>query len=342
MPKTLLCDWIDGRPRLVLRELPVAQPGPGEVRYRVQAIGINRADVLYMHGEHYTPSVFPVRLGYEACGIVDAVGAGVVEFKAGDRVSAIPFGDPKYCVAGESAITPARFLAPWPAGYSPEEAAATWMQYMTAYFPLKEVSTVATGDTVLITAASSSAGLGAIQLAKYLGARVIATTRSADKKDFLLRAGADCVVAADEGEVSARILEFTDNRGVQVVYDAVAGSFMGQYAEAVARKGRIFVYGALGGAATIECPILPLIRKGATIELYSLINYLQEPGAVERGRDFIWNAIRVGAFRPIVDRVFDLELAAEAYAYMEAGAQKGKIVLRCPGARQQSNSQRLQ
>lgn len=331
MPKTLLCDLVDGEPRLALRDLPASEPGPGEVRYRVHAMGLNRADILYMQGGHYTPSMFPVRIGYEAAGIVDAVGSGVAEFKIGDRVSAIPFGDPKYCVGGESAITPARFLAPWPGGYSSEEAAATWMQYMTAYFPLKEVATVAAGDAVLITAASSSAGLGAIQLAKYLGARVIATTRSNDKKDFLLRAGADYVVATDGGEVSARILEFTDNRGVRVVYDAVAGSFMGQYADAVARKAQIFVYGALGGATSIECPILPLIRKGATIELYSLINYLQEAGAVERGREFIWNAISAGAFRPVVDRVFGLEEAADAYAYMEAGTQKGKIVLRCSG-----------
>lgn len=328
MPNTLICDLVDGRPQLVLRELPEIEPGPGEVRYRVQAIGLNRADLLYMQGGHYTPSAFPMRIGYEACGVVDAVGAGVAEFKVGDRVSAVPFGDPKYCVAGESAITPARFLAPWPGGYSAEEAAATWMQYMTAYFPLKEVSTLAAGDVVLITAASSSAGLGAIQLAKYLGARVIATTRTSDKRDFLLGVGADLVVATAEENLAKRILEWTDNRGVRVVYDAVAGPFMGQYAEAVTKEARIFVYGALGGAATIECPILPLIRKGATIELYSLINYLQEPAAVERGREFIWNAIRTGAFRPIVDRVFALEQAMEAYAYMSAGAQKGKIVLR--------------
>lgn len=329
MPKTLLCDLIDGKPQLILRELPAGEPGPGEVRYRVHAIGLNRADILYMQGGHYTPTVYPVRIGYEACGIVDAVGPGVAEFKIGDRVSAIPFGDPKYCVAGESAITPARFLAPWLAGHSPEEAAATWMQYMTAYFPLREVSTLAAGDAVLITAASSSAGLGAIQLAKYLGARVIATTRTDEKRDFLMRAGADFVVVTDAGNVAARILESTENRGVRVVYDAVAGPFMGQYADAVARKAQIFVYGALGGAATIESPILPLIRKGATIELYSLINYLQEPDAVDRGREFIWSAIRTGAFRPIIDRVFDLEQAIEAYAYMAAGMQKGKIVLRC-------------
>lgn len=332
MPKMLVCDLIDGKPQLVLRESPAHEPGPGEVRYRVHAIGLNRADILYMQGDHYTPTVFPIRIGYEACGIVDAVGAGVAEFKIGDRVSAIPVGDPKYCVAGESAITSARFLAPWPQGYSPEEAAATWMQYMTAYFPLREVSNLGAGDTVLITAASSSAGLGAIQLAKYLGARVIATTRTSDKSDFLTHAGADLVVATSEENLSKRVLEWTDGRGVRVVYDAVAGSFMGRYAEAVARKAKIFVYGFLGGAAMIECPILPLVRKGATIELYSLINYVQEPYAIERGREFIWNAIRTGAIRPVVDRVFGLGEVRDAYAYMQSGTQKGKIVLRCSGA----------
>jgi NADPH:quinone reductase-like Zn-dependent oxidoreductase len=328
MPQVLLCDLIDGAPQLVLRELPAVEPAPGEVRYQVHAVGLNRADLLYMQGGHCTQIHFPTRIGYEACGIVDAIGAGVTEFKVGDRVSALPFGEPKYSVAGEFAVTPAEFLAAWPEGYSEVEAAGTWMPYLTAYFALAEVARVGPGDAVLITAASSSAAIGAIQLARYFGASVIASTRTNSKRDFLIATGAHHVVATSDGDVAGQILQLTGGAGARVIYDAVAGPFMHQYAEAVATKAQIFVYGAMGGKPTVEAPILPLIRKGATIELYSLINYIREAGAARRARDFIARALQAGAMRPVIDRVFPLAEAAQAYAYMDTGAQRGKIVLR--------------
>ena len=328
MPKTLLLDLIEHRPALVVRDLAAREPGPGEVRYQVHAIGLNRADIAYMDGGHYTQTVFPSRLCYEACGIVDAVGAGVTNIRIGDRVSAIPFGDPEYSVGAESAITPARYIAEWPEGFSAPEAAATWMQYCTAYFPMKELGAVGPGDAVLITAASSSAALGAIQLARLLGARVIASTRTTDKRDFLLAAGADHVVATSDGDVAGQILKCTEGRGVRVIYDAVAGHFIHEYAEAVAEEARIFIYGAVAGDPTIQAPILPLIRKGTTIQLYSLINYARDPLAVNRARTFISLALKAGALRPVVDRVFEFDEALAAFEYMRAGAQKGKIVLR--------------
>lgn len=328
MPKVLLCDLIDGKPGLVLRDMRADEPAAGEVRYRVHAVGLNRADILYMQGGHYTHIRFPTRIGYEASGIVDAVGPGVSEFKIGDRVSAMPFGDPKYCVAGEFAVTPAQFLAKWTEGYTAAEAAGTWMPYLTAYFPLTEISKVAPGDAILITAASSSAAIGAIQLARSFGATVIASTRTNAKRDFLLATGAHHVVATSDGNVAGQILEITGGQGVRVIYDAVAGPFMNEYAEAVAAKAQIFVYGAMGGKPTVECPILPLIRKGVTIELYSLMNYIREPGAARRAQEFISQLLQLSVMRPIIDRVFPLEDALEAYSYMDTGAQRGKIVLR--------------
>ena len=327
MPKTLLFDLVDGKPELQLRELALRDPGPGEVRYAVHAIGVNRADIAYMEGGHYTRTTFPSRICYEACGIVDAVGPDVTGFAVGDRVSAIPFGDHKYCVGGESAITPARYLASWPEGFSAAEAAATYMQYFTAYFPLRELACVGARDAVLVTAASSSAGLGAIQMAKLLGATVIASTRTNDKREFLMGAGADYVVATSDGGVSEQIMGCTGGRGVRVVYDAVAGRFIYEYADSVAEDAQIFIYGAVAGDSTVQAPILPLIRKGAVIRLYSLINYLRDPIATDRARRFIELALRAQALRPFVDRVFALEDAAAAFAYMRSGVQKGKIVL---------------
>jgi NADPH:quinone reductase len=325
--KALLVDRIDDTSRLVIRDLESPEPGTGEVRYRVHAIGLNRADLAYMQGGHYTTTIFPSRICYEAAGVVDAVGAGVAEFKVGDRVSAIPFGDPAYGVGSESAITPARYLAEWPAGFSAAEAAATWMQYCTAYFPFHEIAPVGPADAVLISAASSSAGLGAIQIAKLLGATVIASTRTADKRDLLLRAGADHVVISSAGQLDRQILDCTEGAGVRVIYDAVGGPFMYQYAEAVATDAQIFVYGAVAGDSTIHAPILPLIRKGAVIRLYSLINVARDVTAIQRARLFISTALRAQRLRPIVDRVFPFDQAQEAFEYMQSGAQCGKIVL---------------
>ena len=293
----------------------------------MHSIGLNRADIAYMEGGHYTATTFPSRICYEAAGVVDAVGEGVEGFKMGDRVSAIPFGDHRYGVGGESAITPAHYLGDWPSGYSAAEAAATWMQYCTAYFPLKELAPVGHGDTVLVSAASSSAGLGAIQLAKLLGATVIACTRTLDKRDFLLSAGADHVVAMSQGNLAAQILSCTSGRGVGVIYDAVGGRFIHEYAEVVGEGAQIFIYGAVAGDSTIHAPILPLIRKGVVIRLYSLINLARDVSAVRRARLFIALALRAGALRPIVDRVFPFERAFEAFEYMKSGVQRGKIVL---------------
>lgn len=328
MPKVLLFDVVDNTPQLVVRDIEASEPGPGEVRYRVHAVGLNRADLLYMQGGHYTPTVLPTRIGYEACGVVDAVGAGVMDFKPGDRVSALPHDDVTYCVGGEFAITPAHSLAEWPDEFTAVEAAATWMQYLTAYYPLKQTSRLGPGDAILITAASSSAGLGAIQLSKLLGAKVIASTRTHEKSDFLLAAGADHVVAMSDGNLAEQIRACTNGQGVRVVYDAVAGHFMNEYAGALAKKARIFVYGSMGGSPTLTCDILPLIRAGAIIEPYSLINVLREPDAAHSGRDFLSRTLREGSLRPIVDRVFRLEDAQAAYDYMNSGVQKGKIVLR--------------
>jgi NADPH:quinone reductase-like Zn-dependent oxidoreductase len=325
--KALLVDWVGGAPRLVMEALERREPAPGEVRYRVHAIGLNRADLAYMQGGHYTATVYPSRICYEAAGVVDAVGEGVAGFKVGDRVSAIPFGDHAYCVGAESAITPADYLAEWPAGYSAAEAAATWMQYCTAYFPLKELTPVGRGDTVLVSAASSSAGLGAIQMAKLLGATVVASTRTSDKRDFLIGAGADHIVTMSAGGLAEQILACTGGAGVRVVYDAVGGRFMHEYADAVSSDAQIFIYGAVAGDSTIHAPILPLIRKGAVIRLYSLINLARDVAAIQRARLFISLALRAGALRPIVDRVFPFEQAAEGFEYMMSGAQRGKIVL---------------
>ena len=162
MPRIVRFHRFGGPEVLQIDELPEEQPGPGEVRIKVQAFALNRADYLYRHNMHAVTPRLPSRIGYEATGIVDAIGPQVTGFKVGDRVSNVPLGSPDYGVCGESALLPAYTLMPVPEHLNVEEATSIWMQYMTAWGGLISFGDLKAGETVLITAASSSAGVGAI------------------------------------------------------------------------------------------------------------------------------------------------------------------------------------
>jgi NADPH2:quinone reductase len=207
-------------------------------------------------------------------------------------------------------------------------AAASLVQYLTAYFPFYELSPLAPGDAILISAASSSAGLGAIQLAKLAGAFVIASTRTSAKVEKLKAAGADYVIVTDQGEVSSQMRSVTDGTGVKIVYDAVAGAFVHDYADGVAREARIYIYGAMGGSPTIEAPILPLIRTNSSIHFHSLLDYFDNEYLMKKSLDFVMDSLKSERISPIIDRVFDFDQFQEAYEYMETGQQFGKIILK--------------
>ena len=329
MPTVLQFDAIGDRCQLVFRDLPAAPPGPREVRIKVCAYALNQADLLFMRGRHYAVASLPARIGYEASGIVEAVGAEVTRFLPGDRVCTIPNVDGPYLVAGEFALAHEDFLSYWPDGFSDAQACAFWMQYLTAYFPLKESFAVGPGDWVLITAASSSAGLGALRVAKLLGANTIATSRSDAKRRILLDSGADAVIATDHEPLADRVLEITGMRGVRVVNDTIGGSFVGRYVEALADRAHVYVHGALMGEMEVRFPILALVRKAASLHGYSLINHTRDSSALERGKRFVSQALASGGLPPPrIDRIFAFEEAIDAYAYMESGTQVGKIVVR--------------
>ena len=195
MPKIIRFHETGSADVLKIEDLPLAEPGEGEVRLKVQAIILNRAELMFRQGQYLEDPELPSRLGYEAAGIVDAVGPGSSDNHIGDRVSTIPaFSMGKYGVYGESAIVPNRAVAHYPDNLSATEGASIWMQYLTAYGALIDIGQLKEGDTVVITAASSTIGLAAIQITKAAGALAIATTRGADKKQFLLDAGADEVI----------------------------------------------------------------------------------------------------------------------------------------------------
>ena len=327
MPKIVRFHQTGGAEVLQLDELPLVEPGKGEVRIKVEAIGLNRAEMMFRKGQYLETPQLPSRLGYEAAGIVDAVGPDVTGLKVGDRVSTIPsFSMGQYGVYGESAIVPAYAAAHYPDKLSAIEGAALWMQYMTAYGALIEYGNLKKGDPVLITAASSSVGLAAIQITKAAGGMTIATTRGADKKAFLLEAGADHVIVTDEEDLVEKGMALTSGKGVRLVFDPVAGPFLEKLAGVAAPGGIIFEYGALSPNPTIF-PLFTALGKGLTVRGYTLFEIVKKPESLARGKNYIVRGLESGDLKPIIDRTFPLAEIVEAHRYMRTNRQKGKIVV---------------
>lgn len=321
-------DTVDGGTDFIVTTGPVPEPGPGEVRYRVAAFALNQADLLLTEGRHFAKADLPIRLGYEACGTVDAVGDGVTRFRAGDRVTCIPNVDGPYATGGEYALARETHLTAWPDGWSAEQAASLWMQYLTPYFPFAELFPFQPGDWVMITAATGGTGLGSVAIAKLLGARVIATTRSENKFAALLAQGADVAISTERDDFVAEVMRVTGG-GVRLICDSLCGPYVSTLTETLADKGIMFIHGALAGDNVFSLSALNLVYRRAGLYGYSLINQLREPGAIERGCSFILDAIARGALPlPRIDQVFALGEVRAAYGRMREGRQTGKIIVR--------------
>ncbi|MFZ0470092.1 MAG: zinc-dependent alcohol dehydrogenase family protein [Thiogranum sp.] len=327
MPKIVRFHATGDADVLKVEDSPLTEPAGGEVRLKVEAIGLNRAEVMYRRGQYLETPELPSRLGYEAAGTVDAVGPGVSGLHVGDRVSTIPsFSMGKYGVYGESAIVPAYAAVPYPDNLTAVEGAAIWMQYLTAFGALTEYGRMDAQDTVLITAASSSVGLAAIQLTKAAGASSIATTRGADKKQFLVDAGADHVIVTDEEDLAERVMAITSGTGASIIFDPVAGPLLESLAAAAAPGATIFEYGALAPAPT-PFPLFTALAKGLAVRGYTLFEIVRDAEKLARARHYIHDALQSGKLKPVIDRTFPLDTIVEAHRYMESNRQKGKIVV---------------
>ncbi|MEE9356353.1 MAG: zinc-dependent alcohol dehydrogenase family protein [Methylococcaceae bacterium] len=327
MPKIVRFHQTGAADVLKIEDLPLTEPGQGEIRIKVEAIGLNRAEVMFRQGQYLENPELPSRIGYEAAGVVDAVGAGVSGFRIGDRVSSIPaFSIGKYGVYGESAIIPAHAVALYPDHLSAIEGTSIWMAYLTAFGALVDIGQLQKEQTILITAASSSVGLAAIQTTKAIGATAIATTRGADKKQFLLDAGADHVVVTNDEDLTERVLAVTSGKGADVIFDPIGGSILDTLGEVAANGGIIFEYGALSSEQTIF-PLFAALAKGLTIRGYTLFEITQDAQRLASGKRYVLDGFQSGVLKPIIDRTFPLDAIAEAHRHMESNQQLGKIVV---------------
>jgi NADPH:quinone reductase-like Zn-dependent oxidoreductase len=306
-------------------EVDVPSPGSNEVRIKVKAIGVNRAEAMWRVDDYIEPVKFPAGLGYEAAGIVDAVGRDVADFKAGDKVNVIPsFSMNDYATYGEVILVPGYSVVKQPYRLSFAEAASVWMMFVTAYGALIEDAKVTKGDFVIIPAATSSVGLAAIQIANYAGATTIALTRTSAKKQALIDAGAKHVVVTDESDLVDEVMRITDGQGARVVFDPVGGRNFAKLIAALAFQGTI--YGALAPGET-AIPVLMMIAKMPTIKGYNIWltsgNEIRRKAAV----DFVLKGLESGALTPTIDRIFEFDDVQGVHRYLETNGQFGKIVM---------------
>jgi NADPH:quinone reductase-like Zn-dependent oxidoreductase len=327
MAKTVRFHSIGGPENLKLEEMPLRTPGAGEVKLRVQAVGLNRAEAGFMRGRYFETPELPSRIGYEAAGIVEAVGPGVDPSWVGKQIATVPgYSMSKYGVLGEEAIVPADSLGEYPSKLSPVEAAAIWMQYLTAYGALVTYGGVKRGDFVLITAASSSVGLAAIQIVNAEGAIPIAATRRSKKSAELLALGAAHVVATEEEDVATKVNEITGGIGARLIFDPVAGPGVEKLADAAAYHGTIFVYGGLSLEPT-PFPIRSLVAKGLSMRAYSLMELRRDPPVLKTAKQYVFDRLQDGRFHPKIAKTFPLAQSVEAYQYLESNQQVGKVVI---------------
>ncbi|MCA4822122.1 zinc-dependent alcohol dehydrogenase family protein [Serratia sp. JUb9] len=327
MSKVVTFNRTGGPEVLEVVDVEVPAPAAGEVQIRVHAIGLNRAEIMYRNGQYVIAPEFPARLGYEAAGVVEVVGENVEGFAKGDVVSVIPsFMFNEYGMYGERVNAPLHAVVKHPGNLSFEEAAASWMMFVTAYGALVEYGNLQAGQNVIIRAASSSVGLAAIQIANMLGAKPVALTRTSEKRDMLLQAGAAAVIATAEQDMVAEINRATHGEGVHIVFDPVGGPDVAKLTQIMAPQGMYFQYGALDSRDMLV-PVFDILGKHLTLRGYELFEITTDAEKMERAKTFVSEGLRSGKLKPVIDKTFRLEDIADAHRYMEANGQVGKIIV---------------
>lgn len=317
-----------GDPKVLrIEDVDVPAPAADEVQIAVKAIGLNRAEVMFRTGRYLQEAVFPSQLGYEAAGFVKTLGAEVTGFTENDAVSVIPTLDmSRWPTYGEVINIPAKFVVKHPARLTFEQAAASWMQYVTAWGALVEQGKLGAEDFVIVSAASSSVGIAAIQVARSVGATVIATTRTSAKAQPLKDAGAHHVIATTEEDMVSRVREITNGKGGRVVFDPIGGPAIAQLADCMSFGGILLEYGAL---STDEgtFPQFSLLGKCLTFKGYLYIEVTSNDDLLERAKEFITEGLESGALVPVISRTFKFDQIQDATRFLESNEQIGKIVV---------------
>ena len=305
---------------------PLPPPATGKLLVRVRAAGLNRADLLQVRGRYPAPHGYSSDLpGLEFAGEVVETGEGVDGFKPGDRVMAITAGHAQ----AEYVVVDHRTLAKIPGDLSFAEAAAIPEVFITAHDAVFTQCGLVAGETLLVHAVGSGVGLAALQLGKAAGAKVIGTSRTADKiercKEFGLDVG---IVVGKEPDFSKLVADVTENHGADVICDLVGANYFKENLVSAAFKGRIILVGLTGGA-NAEFNLGTALSKRLSIKGTVLrARSIEEKAEATRAfADFALPLFENGRIRPNLDRVFPAERAVEAYRYLASNESFGKVVL---------------
>lgn len=306
--------WID-------QDLP--SPGPGEVRMRNTAIGLNYIDTYHRDGTY--PIALPNGLGLEAAGVVEAVGDGVSAFAAGDRVCT--FGPVLGAYASERNL-PASTLFPIPADTSDDVAAAGLLKGCTTEFLVERCARVQARWPVLVHAAAGGVGLFLVQWLKHVGATVIGTVSTPEKAALAQNAGADHVILYKSEDVAARVREITSGAGVRVTFDGIGMTTWDASLAATGRRGMIVSYGNAGGPVA-GVNLGTLAQKGSLfVTRPTLFDYYADPAERQAGADYVFDMFRQGVIGANIGQTYALEDAAQAHRDLEAGKTVGATILK--------------
>jgi NADPH:quinone reductase-like Zn-dependent oxidoreductase len=309
-----------------LDDIEVPAPGAGEVRIRVQAIGLNRSDLTFRSGQHPTKPFLPSGNGAEAAGIIESVGAQVREFAPGDAVVVVPHMNPERGTYGELIVIAADRVMKAAPQFDSLQNAAFWASYLTAYGGMIQVGQLAAGDYVVLPAAASSVGLAALQIANAIGAIPIGLSRSADKLPQLRAAGAHHALLSTRDDLASELMRCTGGRGARVIFDPVGGAGALILAQAMAQHGRYVLYGVLSGENT-PFPLASAFDNLLSMMVFRL-DFVNHPENLPAGKAFLDHHIARGTLNPKIDKIFAFDEVIAAHRYMEQDGQFGKIVMR--------------
>ena len=299
----------------------------GDVRVRMSAIALNRANSMFREGTYLSEATFPSRIGTEGVGIIDAVGANVAGWQVGKRVNLLPPANESLSgYAADFNTVPQDRLLPAPTGLNDRQAATAWVPFLAIYHLFVERNWAAEGRWIVLPAASSSVALAANSLARHLGAKTIGITRTRNKQGALEAAGYDALVFSEDKRIANDIKQFAPD-GVDFVFDPVGGPSLADLVTSVKRGGEINVYGALNPGVT-PLPIFALMNNGATISCYTVFELMNDSERLNAAVDFFLPLFDSGELVPVADeREFSLDQIGDAFRHMESNTQFGKVTV---------------
>jgi len=321
MPHAIRMHETGGPEVMRWEEVEVGPPGPGEVRVRNTALGLNFIDTYHRTGLY--PMPLPTTLGMEGAGVVEAVGPKVKGFKAGDRVAyANPIGS-----YAEVCLRPVARLVKIPTGVDDKIAAAIMLKGMTAWYLCKRTFKVGKGQTILVHAAAGGVGQILSQWAKYLGATVIGTVGSEEKAALAKKAGCKHVIVTSKEDFVARVKEITKGQGVPVVYDGVGkDTFMGSL-DCLAPRGYMVSFGNASGAVTQFNPGLLAAKGSLFLTRPTLFNYTATPEDLAAAARDLFAVVKKKVVKISINQTYPLREAAQAHRDLEARKTTGSTIL---------------